>query len=93
MDHVYGGLPPLAASVTEYARFSVPPGSEDVLMVSGAACTVSDVLPEIPLSVAEMVVVPAARAVASPEVLMVAIEVLDELQVTWLVTSWVVASP
>ena len=46
------------------------------------------ILPEV----AVMVAVPAARAVASPPVLTVATEVLDEAQVTRVVISWVVPS-
>jgi len=46
------------------------------------------ILPEA----AVMVVVPAATAVASPLLLTVAIEVLDEVQVTRVDISWVVPS-
>jgi hypothetical protein len=54
--------------------------------------TVRSVLPETVPEVAVMVVVPAARAVASPLLLIVAVAGLDELQVTWVVISWVVPS-
>ena len=37
MDQLYGVLPPLAASVAEYAVFVTPPGSEEVVMCTGVA--------------------------------------------------------
>ena len=43
-------------------------------------------------AVAVIVVVPAVRPVASPLVFIVATAVLDELQLTCVVTSWVVPS-
>jgi hypothetical protein len=43
------------------------------------------VLPVTPAKLAEMVVVPAATAVARPPVAMVATDVRDELHVAWLV--------
>src|SRR6266702_4654885 len=59
-----------------------------------AAVTVSVVFPETSPSVAVIVVVPAATDVAKPcdppALLIVATEVLDELQVTWVVRSCVV---
>ena len=45
------------------------------------------VLPEILPKVAVMIAVPAATAVASPLLLTVATDVLEELQVTWVVIS------
>ena len=57
-----------------------------------AAVTVRVVLPEILPEVAVMVEVPAARAVAKPLLLTVATEVLDELQVTCVLISWLVPS-
>jgi hypothetical protein len=48
-----------------------------------AEFTVRVVLPEIVPEVAVMVAVPAARAVTKPLLLMVATDVFDELQVTW----------
>ena len=57
-----------------------------------APITVRAVLPGIPPDVAVMVAVPAATAVASPLALTVAAEVLDELQVDWVVISWLVPS-
>src|SRR5208337_4916443 len=54
--------------------------------------TVRVVFPEILPEVAVMVVVPAARAVARPLLLTVATDMLDELQVTCVVISWVVPS-
>jgi len=50
------------------------------------------VFPEIVPEVAVMVVTPVARAVARPLLLTVAIDVFDELQVTWVVISWLVPS-
>ena len=49
-------------------------------------------LPEILPEVAVMVVAPVATAVARPLLLTVATEVLDELQVTCVVISWLVPS-
>ena len=67
-----------------------------VIELRVAAVTVNVVEPECPLKVAEIVVPPVATAVAlpcEPEVLeMVATEVADELQVTWVVMSWTVLS-
>jgi hypothetical protein len=48
-----------------------------------AEFTVRVVLPEVVPEVAVMVAVPAATAVATPLLLMVATDVFDELQVTW----------
>ena len=61
-------------------------------MASVAGDTVNVVLPVIPLSVAEMLVLPALTAVASPALVMVATPVLEEAQVTELVRFWVLAS-
>ena len=52
-----------------------------------ADVTVRVLLPEIPPEVAEMVAVPTATDVARPLPLTVATDVLDELQVTWVVMS------
>jgi hypothetical protein len=57
-----------------------------------AEFTVRVVLPEILPEVAVIVVVPAATAVARPLLLTVATDVLDELQATWVVISWLVPS-
>ena len=54
--------------------------------------TVSVVFPEILPEVAEMAAIPAATALAKPLLLTVATEVLDELQVTCVVISWLVPS-
>ena len=54
--------------------------------------TVRVVLPEILPELAVMVVVPVAIAVARPLLFTVATDGFDELQVTWEVRSWVVAS-
>ena len=54
--------------------------------------TVSTVLPVTPLSVAEMVVVPATRVVARPPAAIVAFAASVDAQVTSAVTSWVEAS-
>ncbi len=58
----------------------------------GGGFTVSKVLPVTPESAAEMVVVPAATAVADPAALMVATLLLDEVHVTWLVRFFVLLS-
>src|SRR5271157_219374 len=52
-----------------------------------AALTVSTVEPVMPSSVALIVDVPVATAVASPPLVIVATEVVAEAQVTWLVRS------
>ena len=57
-----------------------------------AELTVKVMLSEIVPEVAVMVVVPFAMAVARPLLLTVATDVLDELQMTWAVISWVVPS-
>ena len=57
-----------------------------------AEVTVGVVLPEIVPKVAVMVAVPAARAVANPVLLTVAVDGLEELQVTCLVMSKLVPS-
>ena len=57
-----------------------------------AEFTVRVVLPEILPEVAAMVAVPTATDVARPPLLTVATAVLDELQVTWVVISWLVPS-
>ena len=57
-----------------------------------AAVTVSTVEPVTPLSVAEIVEVPAATPVASPAALTVATAVSAEAHVTWLVMFCVVLS-
>ena len=57
-----------------------------------AEVTVREAPPGIPPEVAEMVVVPAATAVARPLLLTVATDGFDELQVTCAVTSWLVPS-
>ncbi len=48
----------------------------------GGAWTVSTVLPITPFNVAEIVVVPAATAVARPPAVIVAVAVLEEAHVT-----------
>jgi hypothetical protein len=63
---------------------SVAPGSAVVVTVSGVS-TVKLVLPVIPLSTAEMVVLPALTPVARPALLVVATLATEEDQVTWLV--------
>ena len=57
-----------------------------------AAVTVRVVLPEILPEAAVMVEEPAATAVARPLLFTVATDVLDEVQVTCVVISWVVPS-
>ena len=62
---------------------AVPPLAADAVTVA--------VAPEVPGMLAEIVVVPAPTAVASPEAFTVATAGVLEVQVTWLVTSWVLA--
>jgi hypothetical protein len=83
IDQVYGVTPPFAVSVAEYVVPAVPGDNEAVVTVSGADCTVKVVLPETEPSVAEILLVPAARAVASPPALIVAVPVVEDVQVTW----------
>ena len=66
---------------------SVPPA---VPPLAAVAVTVA-VAPEVPGMLAEIVVVPAPTAVAIPEAFTVATAGVLEVQVTWLVTSWVLA--
>jgi hypothetical protein len=40
MPHVYGVDPPLADTVVEYVRLTVPPGSDEVEMVGSAGATI-----------------------------------------------------
>jgi hypothetical protein len=54
--------------------------------------TVRVVVPEVLPEIAVMVAVPTATAVAKPLLLTVAIDGLDELQVTCVVMSWLVPS-
>src|SRR6516165_3081388 len=61
-------------------------------MVTGPDVTVSPVLPLTAPNVAEMVVVPAAAAVANPVELIVAAAVFEDAHVTWLVRSRVLVS-
>ena len=72
----------MAERVAEYKVLRTPPGSNVVVIVSGAACTVNVVLPLTPLAVAEIVLVPALEPVASPALLMVATLVLVEAHAT-----------
>jgi hypothetical protein len=60
--------------------------------VSGVDWTARVVLPVIPLSAAEMVVLPELMPVARPELFMVAVPVVDEVHVAWLVMFWVLPS-
>ena len=62
------------------------------MIVSGPGETVSPVLPLTELSVAEMVVVPVATAVASPPALIDAAAVFEDAHVTWLVRFCVLES-
>jgi len=57
-----------------------------------AEVTVKVVFPETFPEVAVMVAVPAAAGVARPLLLTAATDVLEEVQVTWLVISWLVPS-
>ena len=98
-DHVYGFVPPVAASVAEYRAPTLALGREVVVITSGAgageACTVSVVLPVITVpdndNVANMVGLPADTPVATLP-LIVATVVLDDAQVTWVVIFCVLRS-
>src|SRR5262249_10556882 len=89
---VYGGVPPMAVRVALYAAPTVAAGRLVVVMVSGPGVTVSPVLPLTDPSVARMVVVPAATAVASPVESIVAAAVFEDAHVTWLVRFCVLES-
>jgi hypothetical protein len=67
-------------------------GSAVVVIVSGPAATVSPVLPLTDPSVAEIVVVPVATAVARPPAATVATAVFDDAKVTWFVRLCVLPS-
>jgi hypothetical protein len=60
--------------------------------VSTAAVTVTAVEPDTPDRVAVIVGLPTPVPVTSPLLLTVAMESDDELQVTWVVRSWVLPS-
>jgi hypothetical protein len=78
----------------------VPEGIVGILGLAGvtdieervAEVTVKVVLPKVLPEEAEMIVAPAARAVARPLPLMVATDVFEEPQETWVVISWFVPS-
>jgi len=57
-----------------------------------AGIIVRTVFPEMSPKVAVMMDVPTATAVARPMLLTVATDVFDDLQVTWVVISWLVPS-
>ena len=57
-----------------------------------AGIIVRAVFPEMSPKVAVMMDVPTATAVARPMLLTVATDVFDDLQVTWVVISWLVPS-
>jgi len=88
----YGVIPPLAVKVEEYAAFRAPFGTLDVPRTSGAGCTVNTVLPTTDPNVARIVLVPADTADANPAALIVATDVVTELQVTCVVKFCVVPS-
>ncbi len=67
-------------------------GLSQAKLSAPAKVTVKVVFPEILSEVAVMVVVPAATAVARPLLFIVATDVSDELQATWVVRSWLVPS-
>jgi hypothetical protein len=85
-----------SANVPVAANCCVPcgdmPGLAGVMEMEDRVAeeTVRGVLPQIPPKPAVMVVVPAAMAVARPLLFTVATDVLDEVQATSQVTSWVV---
>jgi hypothetical protein len=81
-DHVYGAVPPLAASVAEYAWFCIPFGKLVVVTTSVVGCTVRTVLPLTVPCVALIVELPPATADASPALLIVATAVFDDDQLT-----------
>src|SRR5262249_5931635 len=91
-DQVYGGVPPLAATVALDGWVTAPPGGAGGGTVRAPAATVTPVLPLTAPSVAVIVVVPGPTALARPPAVTVAAAVFDELQETWLVRFWVLVS-
>ena len=57
-----------------------------------AGTTVRSVFPEMLPELAVMADVPTATAVARPMLLTVAADIFDDLQITWVVISWLVPS-
>jgi hypothetical protein len=92
INQAYGVVPPLAVNVAEHATLTVPAARDVVVMVIGRAWTASVPLPVTPARAAEITVLPAETAVATPVALTVATVVFDELQVAWLVTFCVLPS-
>src|SRR5262249_58564636 len=80
IDHVYGCVPPVPVNVAEYGVPVVPLGNDWVVMTSGLIETVRLVFPVLPFNEAEIVVVPAPTAEASPLMLTGATSTFDELQ-------------
>jgi hypothetical protein len=79
--------------VALYALFTVPLGSDAVVIANGAACTLKVVLPLMLPCLAEMVVAPAETAVAKPdEALIVAMAGTDDVQPTCVVMFCVLPS-
>jgi hypothetical protein len=80
--------------------WAVPEGIVGILGLAGvtdieervAEVTVKVVLPKVLPEEAEMIVAPAATAVARPLLLTIATEVFDERQVICVVISWLVPS-
>src|SRR5215472_4363537 len=71
-DHEYGGVPPVAPSVCEYATPTVPAGSEDVVITRAGGLMVSDsaaVAERAALSVTLTVKFAAPAAPGVPEML------------------------
>ena len=83
IDQANGDVPPEADSAAEYETFTVPPGSDDVVIDSGAGCTVRPVLPGMPFNVAEMVVLPTNIPVARPPLVMPATPGLEDAHAAW----------
>jgi len=92
IDQLNGVVPPVVDKVAEYPVFTTPPGNVDVVITSGAACTVRVVPPLTLPMVADIVAVPAEPPDANPTADTVATAVLDDAQFAWLVRLAVVES-
>ena len=67
MFHWYGGVPPVAESVVEYASPAVPFGSEVVLMVRGFGAGATPYPASDSVAILEALLVRVSVAVAAPE--------------------------
>src|SRR5919197_258217 len=81
-DLLWGGFPPLALSAVAYGWFCVATGKAVVVITSVAGWTVSVALLVMPFTVAALRTAPPAAAIAIPELLIFAMLLLEEVQLT-----------